>query len=300
MYNPQLKTFLCVADLGSFSKAAEHMYITAPAVIKQINLLEKTIGAELFHRTRRGLTLTDAGRSLYTDAKYIIRYCDEAAGRVREIAQNERQTIRVGVSPVTPGKFMMEVWPRIRTLCPNVRLQLIPFSNDPQVAREILKNLGQNIDVVEGLFDEGFLNSRQCMGMEIRKMPIKCALPVNHPLAGKEKLTVQDLHGQDFMLIQRGWIGDFDRLRDDLWKNHPKVNIVDFPFVKTSVFNDCENRNCLMVMVDMWENTHPLLKTVSVDWDHQVSYGILHSPEPSPTVRQFLEAAQSVLKTETE
>ena len=75
MYNPQLETFLRVADAGSFNKAAEESYITPTAVIKQINLLEESLGVKLFDRSHRGLTLTKAGRSMYQDAKYIIRYC---------------------------------------------------------------------------------------------------------------------------------------------------------------------------------------------------------------------------------
>ena len=72
MYNPQLETFLRVADAGSFSKAAESSYITPTAVIKQINLLEANLGVQLFERTHRGLKLTKAGFSLYNDTKYIL------------------------------------------------------------------------------------------------------------------------------------------------------------------------------------------------------------------------------------
>ena len=72
MYNTQLETFLVAADLGSFNKAAEALYISAPAVTKQINLLESSLGLQLFVRTHRGLILTEAGKSLYRDAKYII------------------------------------------------------------------------------------------------------------------------------------------------------------------------------------------------------------------------------------
>ena len=61
MYNPQLDTFLHVADAGSFNKAAEESYITPTAVIKQINLLEASLGVKLFERTHRGLILTKAG-----------------------------------------------------------------------------------------------------------------------------------------------------------------------------------------------------------------------------------------------
>lgn len=72
MYNPQLDTFLRVADAGSFNKAAEESYITPTAVIKQISLLETELDVKLFERTHRGLTLTKAGKSLYQDTKYII------------------------------------------------------------------------------------------------------------------------------------------------------------------------------------------------------------------------------------
>ena len=57
MYNPQLETFMCVVESGSFSKAAEKLYISSPAVIKQINSLEASLGVQLFSRTHRGLVV---------------------------------------------------------------------------------------------------------------------------------------------------------------------------------------------------------------------------------------------------
>ena len=68
LYNPQLDTFLCVAESGSFNKAAEKLYISPPAVIKQINSLEASLGMKLFDRTHRGLVVTEAGQSIYNDA----------------------------------------------------------------------------------------------------------------------------------------------------------------------------------------------------------------------------------------
>ena len=73
MYNPQLDTFICVVEAGSFSKAADKLYISLPAVIKQINSLENNLGVQLFARTHRGLVVT-AGESLYQDAKYMVNY----------------------------------------------------------------------------------------------------------------------------------------------------------------------------------------------------------------------------------
>lgn len=58
MYNSQLTAFVCTADSGSFNKAAEKLYISSTAVMKQIDALEKHLNLKLLERTRRGVTLT--------------------------------------------------------------------------------------------------------------------------------------------------------------------------------------------------------------------------------------------------
>ena len=95
MYNPQLETFLRVADAGSFNKAAQKSYITPTAVIKQINSLEETLGVKLFDRSRRGLILTKAGCSMYQDAKYIIQYCRDSVTRAKNAMQEDSNIIRM-------------------------------------------------------------------------------------------------------------------------------------------------------------------------------------------------------------
>lgn len=89
MYNPQLETFITVAESGSFAKAADKLYISPTAVIKQINILESNLDIKLFNRTHRGLTLTAAGKSLYSDARYIIRYSHESLERAKNAMQKE-------------------------------------------------------------------------------------------------------------------------------------------------------------------------------------------------------------------
>ena len=69
MYNPQLETFLCVADAGSFNKAAATLYITPTAVVKQVNLLESSLGLTLFTRTHRGLVLTPTSSLSWSPTK---------------------------------------------------------------------------------------------------------------------------------------------------------------------------------------------------------------------------------------
>src|SRR5699024_299598 len=143
LYNPQLETFLCVAECGSFNKAAERLYISPPAVIKQINLLEESLGLQLFVRTHRGLRLTAAGQCLRQDAKYIIQYCKDSVTRARNAMQESENVIRIGTSPMTPAQVLVDLWPRLQAVFPGIKFQLVPYENTPENAREILANLGQ-------------------------------------------------------------------------------------------------------------------------------------------------------------
>lgn len=294
MYNPQLETFLCVAESGSFNKAAEKLYISPPAVIKQINLLEESLNLQLFVRTHRGLKLTEAGKSLCQDAKYIIQYCKDSVTRARNAMQQTEQVIRIGTSPMTPAQVLVDLWPKVQKYCPNIKFQLIPFDNTPENAREILGNLGTNIDVVAGLFDETMLALRKCSGLELSREPICCAVSIHHPLARKDSLTVQDLYGQNLMLMHRDWSHYVDLMRDDLWKNHSQIHIVDFDFYDVSVFNRCENNGDVLMTIDRWKYIHPLLKTLPMDWGYTMPYGLLHAPKPSAHVQQFLDAVGQV------
>lgn len=295
MYNPQLETFVCVVESGSFNKAAEKLYISSPAVIKQINLLEESLNVQLFIRTHRGLVLTKAGKSLYQDAKYIIQYCKESVTRAQRVMQESENVIRIGASPMTPAQVLLDLWPKVQPFCPNMKFQIIPFENTPENAREILANLEQNIDIVAGIFDETMLNLRQCAGLEISKERICCAVSIHHPLAQKEKLTIQDLYGENLMLMHRGWSHYVDLLRDDIWKNHPEIHIVDFDFYDVETFNQCENSNCVLMAIENWRYVHPLLKILPVDWSYTIPFGLLHSPEPSSHVKQFLTAVKKVI-----
>ena len=295
MYNPQLEKFVCVVEAGSFNKAAERLYISPPAVIKQINLLEENLDIRLFIRTHRGLQMTEAGKSFYQDAKYIIQYCKDSVTRARNAMQESEEIIRIGTSMMTPAQILVDLWPRLQEYCPDIKFRLVPFENTPENAREILGNLGQNIDVVAGIFDETMLQLRRCAGLEISRESICCAVSIHHRLAVKERLTVNDLHGETLMLMRRNWSHYVDMLRDDLRENHPEISIEDFDFYDVTAFNKCENNNCVLMAIENWKYVHPLLKILPVDWGYTIPFGLLHSPEPSPMVSRFLKAVEKVL-----
>lgn len=293
MYNPQLETFIRVADAGSFNKAAERSYITPTAVIKQINLLEASLGIKLFERTHRGLIMTKAGLSLYQDAKYIIQYCKDSVTRAKNAMQEDTNIIRIGSSPMTPAQLLMPLWTKIQERLPDLKFQIIPFENTPENARAILANLGKNIDVIGGIFDETMLELRQCDGLELSREPFCCAVSIHHRLATKNRLTMQDLYGENLLMMKREWSRYVDQLRDDIWQNHNQIHIVDFEFYNMDIFNRCENGNYVLLAIPGWANVHPLLKVIPVDWEYSIPYGLLHSPEPSETVKRFLAAAHT-------
>lgn len=296
MYNPQLDTFICVVEAGSFSKAADKLYISPPAVIKQINSLENNLGVQLFARTHRGLVVTAAGESLYQDAKYMVNYSKEAIERAKEAGNDEDDVIRVGISPMTPPQVFLELWPRIQEQYPNVKFKLVPFENTPENAREILANLGQNIDVIAGIFDETMLELRKCNGVELSREPFCVAVALHHRLAGKKVLTPEDLKGERLLMMRKGWSCYVDALRAELTEKYPEITIADFDFYNVDIFNRCENSNDMLLAIKSWESVHPLMKILPVEWDYKMPYGLLYAKDPSEKVEKLVRTVEGITK----
>jgi len=94
----KLKTFVTVADLGSFSKASEILYITQPAVTQQIKALEKTIGAKLFQRQGGKMTLTSEGKRIYEIAKILLGSYEGLMEEIAKIKKDLKDTLFLGLS----------------------------------------------------------------------------------------------------------------------------------------------------------------------------------------------------------
>ena len=110
----------------------------------------------------------------------------------------------------------------------------------------------------------------------------------------KEKITLDDLAGENLMLMRRGWSYYGDMLRDDMMKNHPEINIVDFNLYNVEAFNRCENNNEVLLAFKSWESVHPLIRIIPVEWDYTMPFGILHSKKPSIKVKRLINAINKV------
>lgn len=294
MVSPQLLTFITVAKNGSFSKAAEMMYVSPTAVMKQIDALEERIGVTLFRRTNHGLILTEAGESVLSDAKYLADYAARAEEKAREIDRKENQhSIRIGTSLMTPAKFILDIWTEIQDIAPNLKVELIPFENTPENAREILSNLGMQIDVVAGIYDEDFKVERGFRTVHLEDKKVSFAVPLTSPLAAKRSISPEDLKGSGVMFIKKGWNRYIDELRDACEK--ADVKVTEFSFFNLAAFNEAVKQNMPIIAISGWENVHPLLKIIPSKTVVTVPYGIMYSLEPSKHVRQFVNAVESIV-----
>ena len=232
--------------------------------------------------------------SLYHDTKYVIQYCKDAITRARNAAQESGEVLRIGTSLMSPVQVLVDLWPRLLSYCPNVKFELVPYENTPENAREILGHLGDHIYVVAGIFDETLLELRGCAGLELSREPLCLAVSIHHPLAGKERLTIEDLYGERLLIMKRHWSHYVDLLKDDPEANHPKIHLVDFDFYDVRVFNRCENNQCVLLAIENWRYVHPLLKIIPVDWSYTIPFGLLYSPRPGPVVKQILAAVKQL------
>ena len=295
MYNPQLDTFIAVAEQGSFSKAAEKLYITPTAVMKQINALEAHLGFPLFFRTNHGLAMTAAGENFLQDAKYILDYSARAIESARKInAEESNKPIRIGTSIMTPAKFLLDIWSQIQTADSSLKIELIPFDNTPENAREILSNLGKHIDMVAGIYDDRLIEYANCAVTHLADKRIALAFPLTHPLAGKEQITAEDIRGQSVMLVRTSWVEYVGGLRRDL--TACDVRVVDFDFYSLNVFNEAVKQNLPIMVIDGWENIHPLMKIIPIEWEHSIPFGIMYGKEPSRQVASFIKIIQHITK----
>lgn len=293
MFDGRLDTFVKVAEVGSFTKAADALYITPTAVMKQINALENELAVTLFDRTHHGLHLTKAGESFLADARYMLEYLDRAMQKAREIDEGDnRKSIRIGTSVMTPAKFILDVWSQIQSRMPTLKIELIPFDNNPVNSVEILKNLGQHIDVVAGLYDENFLKERNCLAAHMYDKKLQLAVPMTHALSAEKTITAQKPKNRKVLFIRRGWNRYIDDLRDKL--ESAGVRTEDFEMFNISAYNRAVSENTPIITVEGWEEVHPLLKLIPFDGEDTIPFGVFYSPTPTKLVKKFIDLLSSI------
>lgn len=293
MYHPLLKTFLQVADTGSFTKAAEKLYITPASVMKQINMLENQIGVKLFVRSNQGASLTEAGKIFYTEAVHIIRLSDQALSRVRDAAGIKSHVFKIGTSLLNPCHSFFELWKTISLNHPEYQLKIVPFEDDHMNILSTIESLGKEIDFFVGTCGSRSWLAR-CNFYPLGYHYLNIAVPHGNSLADAPTVELSDLHGKTLMMGRRGDSEFLDRFRDRLETEHPQIHIQDTPYYyDAEVFNTCEQTGNILLTLDTWKNVHPSLITIPLAEKIGNPYGIIYGKNCTEEMKKFIELIQN-------
>ncbi|WP_127493856.1 LysR family transcriptional regulator [Paenibacillus glycanilyticus] len=285
----QLKTFVQVAESGSFSKAAEKLFISSTAVMKQMNLLEKQAGIPLFIRTNHGVRLTKAGITFIKDAEFMLQYFQESLIRMHQSAQTNRHMVRVGTSMLNPCNVLIELWNGIGALYPQFGINIVHFEDDAHTLPTTYRMIGQSLDIIAGPFLTDNLKDYYRM-LKLGSYRVCFAVSRQHRLASRKTLSVKDLYGERLAIVNGGESAIIHDIRDFLIMNHPQIRIKDVPrLYDLDVFNRCEESNTVMLTLEAWADIHPSLVTIPSDLDIEIPYGLIYPLHPSQEVDQFLE-----------
>lgn len=110
MYNPQLRVFVCVADCGSFNKAAEKLFLSPPSVMKQINALGKASGSPTAFSYQSRNSSDTGGQVIYRQAKKMFELSELSIEEARKISTQKKTTFYIGSSLLNPCKPFMDLW----------------------------------------------------------------------------------------------------------------------------------------------------------------------------------------------
>ena len=292
MYNPQLASFIKVADSGSFSKAAESMYISAPAIIQQINLLETSCGFKLFIRSNHGVRLTPAGRSLYEDAKTIVKLSQDALTRARQLAEVSETTVRIGTSLLYKCRLLPTLWTQISEKYPELKIEILPMT-EYQNRGEVFTALGVQFDLFEGIYGSAGWDGL-CQFIELDRTPICCAVSKNHRLAGMKKLTMQDLNGECIVMPIEGVSKEIDHFRDLIWNQYPTVQIIDSKRYDFDTFTLCEVNGYILITQPVYTDIHNNLVTIPLETDYTLPYGLMYAKEPTVATQKFIRTIKEL------
>ncbi|GAB6991788.1 LysR family transcriptional regulator [Paenibacillus pini] len=287
--NEQLNTFIQVAESGSFSKAAEKLFVSPTAVMKQMNLLEKHIGVPLLIRTNHGVELTEAGKSFNKDASLFLQHFQEAVLRIRQGALGSQHVIRVGTSILNPCKVLLDLWNEISDQYPEFKIKIVHFEDDAYTLPATYRTIGKHFDFIVGpyLTEDWEDNLRL---LQLGSYRFCFAVSRNHRLASNKTLSVKDLYGEKLAVVNGGKSAVIEGIRNFLTRNHPNIRIKDVPrLYDLDVFNRCEESGVVLLTLDAWADIHPSLVTIPCDLDFTIPYGLLYPLHPSEDVNQFLE-----------
>ncbi|MGU3522891.1 LysR family transcriptional regulator [Enterobacteriaceae bacterium C23F] len=182
-----LRYFVAVAEELHFGRAAARLNISQPPLSQQIQILEQQIGARLFARTNRSVSLTAAGKQFLADTRQILTQVDEAAARAARLHHGETGELRIGFTSSAPFiQAVSDTLSRFRRQYPDVHLQTRESNTREQIA-----------PLSEGALDLGLMRKTQLPDTLDRQVilrePLLAMVPRDHRLAQRDAVTLAEL-----------------------------------------------------------------------------------------------------------
>ena len=192
-----LQYLVAIAELGSFSRAAEACAITQPALSERIKRIESDLSVEIFERSKRGVRVTPVGQRVVLKARELL----DGVSQIDDIVSSAHRPLsgpfRVGII-VTLGAYLMPlILPRLRQHYPNLELILQEGLTEPLIAALQSGSLDAVIAAAP-------LNASGIKQRELFHEPFILAIPIEHEMAKRKSVHVKDLRGDDMVLLHDG------------------------------------------------------------------------------------------------
>jgi DNA-binding transcriptional LysR family regulator len=213
----QLEFFLKVVAEGSFSKAADRVGRTQPAVSIAVRRLEEEVGAPLFDRSQKTPTLTEAGAVIQDYAQRILALRDQARGAVAELRTLRRGLVRVGANESTSLYLLPQVILAFRERHPDVKVEIYRHVSE-RLPREVLE---RNVDFAVLAFEP---TDRDLESFCVLRDELALILNPAHPLAARDEVTVEELGGESF-LAHNVRTGSRNKVVEAFAEHHTPLNI---------------------------------------------------------------------------
>jgi DNA-binding transcriptional LysR family regulator len=197
MADRRLQVFHTVARLLSFTKAAETLHMTQPAVTFQIRQLEEHFNTRLFDRTHNRISLTEAGERVYEYAEKIIALYGEMDSRVRELTGDVSGILIIGASTTIAEYVLPSLLGEFQARCPDVNVRL-SVSNSLGIVHQVENNT-VDVGIVESPVSNKNLAVEVCWNDELVFIA-----PPHHALAKKAAITVEELTALPFLCREEG------------------------------------------------------------------------------------------------
>ena len=190
------RAFLKVVEVGSYTRAAEILGYTQPALSQMIASLEKEIGITLLYRSRYGVRMTPEGERLLSDIQKTVQQYDDLRRKEDEIKGLDSGIVRIGTVSSVSCHWLPGMIQKFWETYPNV--QLVLHQGDYTSICDWVQT---------GTADFGFANPAAAKGLEVQALwtdPFVAVLPKTHPLAQKDAVSLKDLAAEPYLMLEEG------------------------------------------------------------------------------------------------